>query len=81
MRSKNKEQGSITVALDRELWKIFDEVHSEVGISKSKQAKAILKGMIKNKSDILALLKDEILSKRDALLEQALELENTTKSN
>jgi hypothetical protein len=81
MKSKNKEQGSITIALDREIWKIFDEVHSEIGISKSCQAMAILKGMIRNKSDVLAFLKDEILSKRDALLEQALELENIAKGN
>ena len=81
MKNTNKEQGSITIALDSEIWKMFDEVHSEVGISKSKQAKAILKGMIKNKSDILFYLKDEILSKRDALLEQALELENLAKGN
>ena len=81
MRNKNKEQGSITIALDREIWKIFDEVHSEIGISKSCQAMAILKGMIRNKSDVLAFLKDEILSKRDALLEQALELENIAKGN
>ena len=62
---------SITIKLDAETWKLFDEVYKETSINKTTQATRLLEHFAINKQTILQACKKELTAKIDEYLEEA----------
>ena len=62
---------SITIRLDDETWKLFDEVHKETSINKTTQATRLLEHFAINKQTILQACNKELTAKIDEYLEEA----------
>lgn len=62
---------SITIKLDAETWKLFDEIHKETSINKTTQATRLLEHFAINKQTILQACNKELTAKIDEYLEEA----------
>tara|TARA_R110000803_G_scaffold176417_1_gene238870 strand:- start:707 stop:973 length:267 start_codon:yes stop_codon:yes gene_type:complete len=75
-KTKEYAEKSVTTTIPVEVWKIMDEIHKDFGINKSQQLRGLLSRAVRNKSDLMEGIIDEVKHTAEIRLKEIIEIKN-----